>query len=423
MSVLVSLINNGAVSIFGSVLAASFSNVLYSRRNSRIFWGFVIAILLIQCGIYSVGDEEILRRIYPLIVHMPLILLLYVLTRSFLWSVISVFSAYLCCQLRRWPALLVVWLFSGRDIHQDAVELLVTVPLLFILLHFVAPAIRQLSHHPLKLQIQFGSIPALYYVFDYATVVYTDFLTSGSPVAAEFMPLVCCVGYLAYVLYYSAEERRYMQLQQIQDSLDIQLKQSVREISTLRESQALARRYRHDLRHHLQYISTGIQNGRIEQIQAYISDICKEIEAQSVKYYCENETVNLIFSSFAGRAGKEGIDMNICGTLPQFLLVSERDLCVLLSNALENALHACQPLAAAGKESCIDVQFYEKEEKLFLQITNPYQGELHFENGVPVSEREKHGIGVQSICAIVERYQGLYSFQIRDKKFVLRLQL
>lgn len=423
MSVLFSLLNNGAVSIFGSVLAASFSNVSQNRKNFRIFWGFMIVILLMQCGIYSVGDAQILRQIYPLIVHLPLIFLLYFLTGRLLWPIISVFSAYLCCQLRRWPALLVVWLFSGGDMMQDVVELLVTVPLLFVLLRFVSPSIRQLSYHPKKLQIEFGGIPALYYAFDYATVVYTDFLTSGSPVAAEFMPLVCCVGYLVYVLYYSAEEQRYIQLQQIQDSLDIQLKQSVREISTLRESQELARRYRHDLRHHLQYISTCIQNGRTEQVQAYISDICKEIEAQSVKHYCENETVNLIFSSFAGRAGKEGIDMSVCGTLPERLLISERDLCVLLSNALENALHACQSCVAAGKAATIDVQFYEKEGKLFLQITNPYQEEIHFENGVPVTDRARHGIGVKSICAIVERYQGLYSFQEKEEKFILRLYL
>ena len=34
-----------------------------------------------------------------------------------------------------------------------------------------------------------------------------------------------------------------------------------------------------------------------------------------------------------------------------------------------------------------------------------------------------HGIGVSSICAIVERYGGLYSFSVREGKFVLRVSL
>lgn len=185
----------------------------------------------------------------------------------------------------------------------------------------------------------------------------------------------------------------------------------------------MARQYRHDLRHHLQYLSSCIENGREEQAQEYIADICREIEAQKVNRYCENETVNLIFSSFEGRAAKNGIAINICGALPEFLLIAERDLCVLLSNALENAIHACQPIADAGEACTIDVQFYEREGRFFLQITNPYKNEIRFKRGIPVSEREGHGIGVQSICAIVERYHGVYSFQAKDGEFVLRLSL
>lgn len=80
------------------------------------------------------------------------------------------------------------------------------------------------------------------------------------------------------------------------------------------------------------------------------------------------------------------------------------------------------PMLLWGR-GCIDVQFYEKEGKLFLQITNSYRGKVHFENGLPVSDRKHHGIGVQSICAIVERYQGIYSFQTKGEEFILRLHL
>lgn len=421
MSIWISLCNDVAVGIFGSVLSASFCNVLNTRRNHRIFWGFMLVITLMQGVIYSEWEGMFLRKIYPLVVHLPLVLVLYVLTRKFFWSLISALSAYLCCQLRRWIALFIVALSNGGEMMQDVVELIVTLPILLLLLRFVAPSIRQVMNHPAKYRIQFGIIPAIYYVFDYATVVYTDFLTSGSPVVVEFMPLVCCAGYLVFLLYYSSEEQKQSRLKQIQNSLDIQLKQSVHEISALRESQELAVRYRHDLRHHLQYVAACIENGQEEQAQAYISGICQEIEAQKVKRYCENETVNLIFSSFVGRAEREGVAMNICGTLPAFLLIGESDLCVLLSNALENAIHACQPLAADGESCIIDVQFYEKEGRFFLQITNPYTNPIRFEKGLPLSEREGHGIGVQSICAIVQRYGGIYNFYVKDKKFVLQL--
>lgn len=423
MSIWISLLNNAAVGIFGSVLSASFCNALNTRRKRFIFWFFMAVILLLQGWIYSVWDVEFLRRIYPLIVHLPLMLVLYILTRNLLTPVISVFSTYLCCQLRRWLALLVVALASGRPLMQDAVELIVTLPLLLLLLHFVAPAVRQLAYQPARIQIQFGVIPAIYYAFDYFTVVYTELLISGKPVVVEFMPFVCCVAYLAFWLYYSAQQQKRFRLHQAQNVLSIQLNQSVREINALRESQALTRQYRHDLRHHLQYLSVCIENGQYEHAQSFIADICQEIEAHKVQCYCENEAANLIISAFAGRAKKGGIDMKVQGTLPAVIMVSDRDLCVLLSNALENALHACQPFADAGTSCTIDVQFYEREGKFFLQVTNPCEEGICFENGIPVSDQPDHGIGVQSICAIVQQYGGVCTFLVRDSTFILRLSI
>lgn len=123
----------------------------------------------------------------------------------------------------------------------------------------------------------------------------------------DAMPFVCCVAYLAFLLYNSKKKQMQNEMKLIRNNLDLQLSQAVREISSLRESQTLTRQYRHDMRHHLQYVSTCIENGEVEQAQAYISGICKEIEAQKVQIYCENEAVNLILSSFAGRARKKEI--------------------------------------------------------------------------------------------------------------------
>lgn len=115
--------------------------------------------------------------------------------------------------------------------------------------------------------------------------------------------------------------------------------------------------------------------------------------------------------------------MKVQGAFSASVNISDNDLCVLLSNALENALHACQFLAEEQIECTIDVQFYESEGRLYLQIINPCKNEIHFENGVPVSEQKGHGVGVQSICAIVERYGGIYSFSVQDEQFVLRIFL
>lgn len=423
MSIWVSLINDIFVSIFGIILSLSFCNALQPVKKHRLFWLAMAMLPLLQGIIYYFGDAQFLREIYPLIIHVPLIIILYFLTRKPIWSVISVLTAYLCCQLRHWTALLVASLLSSGQIMENLTALIITVPLLFILLHYISPSVQELSDYSPKEQLHFGIIPIVYYIFDYMTLVYTNLLTSGSPVVVEFMPFVCCATYLIFLLNHSAQERTRIRLQQIQNSLDLQLTQAVREINSLRKSQELASQYRHDLRHHLQYLSTCIENDQTEQAQSYISGICKEIEAQKVQFYCENEAANLIFSAFAGRAAQEDVVINIHTSLPSRIHIPDNDLCVILSNALENALHACQSITDRETSCSIDIQFYEKSGKLFLQIVNPCSEDIHFKNGIPVSNRPGHGIGVQSICAIVERYGGIYSFLTQNGKFILRLSL
>lgn len=423
MAFALSLLNNISVSLYGSILSASFCDAITSRRKKIFFICAMLCLPFVQGIAYILWGDEFVRKIYPLVVHVPLFFILAFMTKRALWPFFSILMAYLCCQLRRWIALFIVSIFSGGKPMLDLVELIVTVPLLLLLLRFAAPVIRPLSGYNAKMQCQFGVIPLLYYVFDYTSTVYTNLLSNGGPVFVEFMPFVCCAAYLSFLLYNSTVEHSRNELRETQKTLSIQLKQAVREIDSLRESQTLASQYRHDMRHHLQYVSTCIKNGQEEQALSYMSGICKEIEAQKVVRYCENEAANLILSSFASRAAKAGIQMNIKGSFPASTRLSDSDLCVLLSNALENAINACKPLASSGIHCVIDVQFYNKDDRLFLQIENPFQKPIVFENQIPVSHEPGHGMGIQSICAIVDHYGGIYTFLTQDQHFILRLSI
>ena len=181
----------------------------------------------------------------------------------------------------------------------------------------------------------------------------------------------------------------------------------------------------------MQYLLSCIENGRFEQAQGYIQEICSEIEANKVISFCENEAANLIFSAFAGRAQSDGIhnpvfsdtgiQIKIQAALPQNTAISESDLCVLLSNALENALHACQKRKEKGLSGVIDVSAYVKKGKFFFQIVNSCDTDIVFEHGIPVARNPGHGVGVRSICAIVEKYNGIYIYSVKDDKFTLRV--
>ena len=387
-----SLCNLASVGIFGIVLSAAFCELEWTRQRKLLLAGCTVLMLALQGVVSLQWSTSFARYLYPVITHLPLVILLVAMTRKVLWSLIA--------------------------------ELVVTLPLLLALVHWIAPSVRALSHSSLKLQLQFGVIPLLSYVFDYFTRIYTDLLSSGNQAAVEFMPFVCSLAYLVFMLQTTQEQKLRSQLEQTQNSLNLQVAQAVREIDALRESQRKASTYRHDLRHHLQYISACIENGRAEAAQEYIHSVCAEIEASKVNVYCENEAANLILSAFATRAQNSGIDFRVHAAIPLVLPLPDSDLCVLLSNALENALHAGQRQREAGKPAVVETTAYQKDGRLFLQIANSCSFPVQFRaEGIPTTSQPGHGLGVRSICAIVEQYGGMYSFSQQQDQFVLRISL
>lgn len=417
------LLNNISVAVFGIILSAAFCDIVWTNQKKWIIAGSVAGILLIQGIVMLFGGVQGVRYLYPVITHLPLVLILWAISKKGLWSFITVLTSYLCCQLRRWLALLIVAITPVSAVTQPAAELLITFPLLFLLIWFVAPSVRTISHYTFAGQCQFGLIPLLAYAFDYLTSVYNDWLAKGTPLAVEFMFFLCCVAYLMSVLRSSDEERARNELEQMRGCLNLQVTQAVREIKFLRESQQKSSTYRHDLRHHMQYVLACIENERLEQAKTYIQGICSEIEANKVITFCENEAANLIFSSFAGRAKEYGISMAVRAEISQNCRITESDLCVLLSNALENALHACQKRTEKGLSAEIKVSAYEENKKLFIQVVNTCDEVVHFRNGIPITDHPGHGIGVRSICTLVEWYGGIYMFDIKDNEFILRMSL
>ena len=415
------LLNGFAVAVFGMILSASFCGVTWNRKKQIIMAGSAAGLLLLQGVLIYCMETEIVRLLYPLITHLPLVIILMFLTKRRLWTVVSVCTAYLCCQVRRWLALVLAAVLGGDIFVQNISELIITIPLLLFLLKYISPAVRSISYSNTWVQGQFFIIPGVYYVFDYVTQIYTDMLIAGTPVVAEFMSFVCSVAYLVFALRFSEEKWIRNQLEMTQDSLNLQISQAVREIETMRQSQERTRQHRHDMRHHMQYLSNCIENGRLEHAKEYIQDVCTEVESSKIITFCENEAANLIFSSFYSRAKEQDIEMSIKVQISKKIRIAESDLCVLLSNALENALHACGNVDT--KESFIKVSAFEKNNKLFFEIVNSCDSNVTLVQGIPITDRPGHGIGVRSICALVERYEGIYTFEAVKNKFVLRISM
>lgn len=267
----------------------------------------------------------------------------------------------------------------------------------------------------------FGSLPLVYYVFDYATVIYSNALYAGIPALTEFFPTALILFYVAFLAAHHAQTQQRTRAELQNSVLELQLKQSGIEMETLRRAEKQTAVYQHDMRHHLTAIAVFLSAGHCQQAQDYIKAVQADVEAITPKRFCENELVNLLCSSFSNKAAQKGIRLTAKVKLPQKLSVSDTEFCSVLSNGLENAFYAVSQLDASLKWT--ELYCGIQANKLLIEIKNPYAGKITMKDSLPVSQRYGHGYGCLSIRSIAQRHGGLCTFESEDGVFVLRVML
>ena len=413
--------NYGLVLIYGLFLSVFIAGGWENDKQRGLIIALCPAFLLIQTPFWLLLGEDTVKKLYPLIVHLPLILILiFALKKTAGVCVVSVLTAYLCCQLPRWGDIAVAAVTCSALAGEIAYSLLIG-PLFFLLLrYFVKPAHAAMTYSRQSLLL-FGSLPAVYYLFDYATTIYSDSLYAGIPALNELIPTALILFYVVFLTAYHHETQERTKAELQSSAQAALLRHAQKEMDALRQAQMQAAIYRHDMRHHLNMINAFLDTGKPEQALAYIRKTREDMMSITVKRFCENETVNLICSSFADKAARMEVRLTVTAQLPETISVSDTELCAILSNGLENALHAvCQ---MERSDRWIDLYCSIKRNKLLIEIRNPYGGSIAMEDSLPVTAEAGHGYGCRSIRAIVLQHGGLYTFSPENGIFTLQIAL
>lgn len=164
-----------------------------------------------------------------------------------------------------------------------------------------------------------------------------------------------------------------------------------------------------------------IEQNDTEHAKSYIKEIIEAADKTAMQKYCENELVNIILSSYKNTMSDRGIRLVHSIFIPKTLHISDVDLTSILSNGLENAIHAVSELEPERRVITLD--FRMNEEKLLLSIKNPYIHKVDMMDGIPQAKRDGHGLGTQSIKYVTEKLKGNCQFVAKDGQFALRVVL
>ncbi len=415
------MLNFSTLLVFGVFITAAILSIPFTRKNILILFLLCLGINIVQLAFYFEGGLRSAQRVYPFITHLPVLLLtVFYYKKQLLHSIYALTSAYLCCQLSKWLGIL-VYAATGKIYMEYGVRAIATLFLGIALIRYFAETLGVILTKSRKTILIFNILPVSYYLFDYTATVYTDLLYSGSVVILEFMPFVLCVAYLIFSLVYFREYEEKMEAEHHTRLMNMKREQFEKELESMKRSEYAVALLRHDMRHFLTSISSYIDQSEPEKAKEYIKEVMALSDKTARKKFCENEIVNLILSSYESKITEEGIQFSHTIELPEKLPFSDVDFTSILSNGLENAIHAVAALPLEERQISLSLKM--KEEKLLLSIKNPYLKPVELEDGMPSTAVEGHGLGTRSIRHVTEKLRGNCQFFTKDGEFTLRVVL
>ena len=103
--------------------------------------------------------------------------------------------------------------------------------------------------------------------------------------------------------------------------------------------------------------------------------------------------------------------------MPDIIHIEDDDLVVVIGNLLDNAMEAVRELK---ENKYIQVKIKYDRECLVVKIVNSFDGKIMIKRGkiqTRKENREFHGIGLQSVKNVVDKYQGDLQYEYKDNRF------
>ncbi len=172
------------------------------------------------------------------------------------------------------------------------------------------------------------------------------------------------------------------------------------------------RGWRHDFHNHIQAIKACIALGELDKLNEYCDRLEEDLKSVDKLVRTGNVMLDAILNSKLSLAKHKDIEVNIKANVPNSLLISDVDLCVLMGNLLDNAIEACSAHQAQRTPDFdhpfVRVYMGMKGHQLYICVTNTVCTEIKKTAGRFLSTKNSssHGFGLMRIDKICAKYEG-----------------
>lgn len=157
-----------------------------------------------------------------------------------------------------------------------------------------------------------------------------------------------------------------------------------------------SRKFRHDFNKHIDVLTNLFDKGQTDELGEYIHQL-SDIKEQTYYISTGSMVCDAVVNQYYVKCREAGITLKCSGAFPAGLSIEMTDICVLMSNGLENAYEAA---VQCGGDREIQCRIGNRKHLIFITILNPTVKPPIIENGyiqTMKTDIQNHGFGTKNM--------------------------
>lgn len=178
----------------------------------------------------------------------------------------------------------------------------------------------------------------------------------------------------------------------------------------------------HDIKHHLLILREYGQERKWDMLMSYLNELSDDILVQKKAMWTQVGILDTLLEQKKAKAESKGIEVRVQADRIVGLPFSDMEICTLFSNLLDNAIEACEKIE--DDRRWVAIQITRKSGMLYLTISNSIKDRPAEQEGKLITNKQNHqlhGYGIKSVQKIVRKYEGDFSYQIRESEFIVTI--
>lgn len=400
------------------MMMASITTFKYSRRRVLLCFGAYLAYVLVSSAFLVLSFPwMVFLRVFFLTITLPAVILVYLLAKDSVTQAIFNYATQVdLFILLAVTATMLNTALKGNQVTDLLLRFVLFGGAALLEFKFLRRTFCRLTYSLQNNWLPLALIPVSFCVLlllcGLFPVHYTESVWTIVQVYVIFAVMV-----IVYLVIGGSLLKSYRQLEiKLEtDVMNAQLYSPLQYVEKLLQSRQALR----EIRQGVAQVQTLFETGDVSRAQKALCALVPELSSLDSAPVCANPYVNEVLTYYSARFLENHIPFLLEMDLGDVKL-PEAEVCLILNNALENALEASLELPEAKRT--VRLQAMPRQRQFLMRISNSFDGRLTLQNSLPRSSKQGqgHGYGLTSIRAAAVGAGGDMVFHVKDKTtFVL----